>query len=846
MVAGLILFAAPWTGGAASPLATGVFALVGAALLACLAAEPTCLARDRSPWVRWLGVSLAALLALFAFQLLPLGPLLGVLSPASAELRAANAPGGVDPLGCIALYPERARQALTGFAVAGALFLTCARALPEEGPRWFARLFVIASALQAVFAIGLLLKAGHWSWARASGAYPSPNHFGLMLGLSLPLALHFSGLYSERPAPRQRALWGTLAGVLALGLVASRSRSAVLATMVALVAQAWLCRNPRAKGRSVVMTLVSLGLVVATAGWHALGNRFGDALEGGESLRLAFWVGGLEVWSKFPVFGAGLRSHDEITPSLIDNAQLVNATHNDYLNVLADLGLVGAALVLLGLVAFVRLVRAGLARARGEERRLGASILASLCAVAVASVFEFNLQVRANLWLSAALAGLALAVLPSAKAQPPGPRGEAWARHLGWALLAGALVLGASGGRLVAASWSLRQGKDPERPEAERLQWLERARRLSSTDAEPEAALGRLQIRAQRWAEAEAALRRATLRRPCWADYHVDLARAAYSLEHFALGDEALERAARLAPYFPIPRFETAKLWCWRARGKKAPARAREACVEALRDTLRQYPAGVQGILEQLIALPNPTPEEAAAVFEPAEPKVRRRAAYWLGFKGRDWIHRHLAAELGRAVLAPLIGPESSDDDLILDGELHVLRGKPTPGVTVWLEAYAQARDPGKVLGRACHLLETKGLEPLALILCERAAERRPEVAAAWLQIGARQRRRGSVIQATRALERAATLDPLAAGLALGDCYAAQGLEQSAQTAYRRALEKAVRPPVRITLRVRIGRSLLRQGDRAGAQAEAEAGLRLDGEHAGARALLGDARRAPR
>jgi len=828
-----------------SPLATGAFALLGAGLLATLAAEPACLARGRSPQARWLGISVAGLLALAAFQLLPLGPLLGLLSPVSGELRAANAPGGVDPLGCVALYPEHARQALMGLAVAAAVFLACARALPREGPRWFARLFVIAGAIHVVFALGLLVESGTWRWLRASGAYPSPNHFGLMLGLCLPLALSLSGLYSERPQPRQRVVWGLLAGVLALGIVASRSRSAVLATTVALVGQAWLCRGQRTKGRSVLVTLGALGLVVATAGWHALGNRFGQAIEGQESLRLEFWKGGVDVWTQFPVFGAGLRSHDDITPSLIEFPKMVNATHNDYLNVLADLGLVGAALITLGLVAFVKLARAGLARARGEERRFGATLLASLIAVAVASFFEFNLQIRANLWLAAGLAGLTLAVLSSSASQASGT-GEAWAKRLGWALLAGALVVGAGGARLIAASWSLARGREASRPEAERIKSLEQARRLSRTDAAPEADLGHLHLAAERYAEAEASLRRATLRRPCWADYHVDLARAAYGAKHLQLGDEALERAARLAPHFPNPRFATAQLWRWRAQGERPPVRAREACVEALRDTLRHDPGRYLPVLEELLAIPSPTPAEAGQVFEHADPDLRRKAARWLGYFGRERIHRHLAAELGRAVLAPLITPESNDDDLILEGELHVLRGKPTPAIEVWLKAYAKAQNPSKVLSKACHLLETKGLEPLALILCERAAESRPEVSAAWLQIGLRQRRRGSVIQATRALERAATIDPLAAGMALGDCYVAQRLEQSAQTAYRRALEKAIRPAVRTNLRVRIGRSLLRQGNRTGAQAEAEAALRLDGEHAGAQALLSDARRAPR
>ena len=139
----LILVLAPGSGGAVTPLATGLFALGGAAILAILAAEPALLAPAQNPRLRWLGVAMGGVLALGALQLLPLGPLLAYLSPASGALRTPQ--GGADSLGCIALYPDHARQALVGPVVAAAIFLVCARALPKKGPEHLAKLLILAA-----------------------------------------------------------------------------------------------------------------------------------------------------------------------------------------------------------------------------------------------------------------------------------------------------------------------------------------------------------------------------------------------------------------------------------------------------------------------------------------------------------------------------------------------------------------------------------------------------------------------------------------------------------------------------------------------------------------------------
>ena len=845
ILAGILVISAAWTGGAMSPWATGLYGLAGALLLALVAAEPQGLLRRRGPGRRWLGAGVAGLLALASFQLLPLGPLLGLVSPQSAALRAPFGAGGVDPLGCVALYPEHARHALIGLTVAAALLLVTAQLAELRDARLLAGALSLGALAQALYGA---LSLPSWGM-RAVGSYLSPNHFGGLLALCLPLALALSGVYGrERGAGRERrrVLWGLVAAGLALGLVLSRSRSAVLGAAVALVVQAWLGRGEsRGRGRVLVSTLGALGLVFLTAGWHALGRRFEAAASGAEGLRIEFWGVGLEVWSRFPLFGSGLRAHDELTPSLLDHPLLANASHNDYINALADLGLAGALCLVIAAWGYGRAFRSGWAgggRERGA-RELAGGVAGALAGLAFMSLVEFNLQIRANLWASAAIAGLGLAALRPAR--PAGPRTLAWSKGLGLALLAAALVLATAAARLTASAYALERGLQVDLGPAQQELWLRRARRFSSADAEPEAELGRLLHRTGRYLEAEAALRRAAQRRPRHAPYQVDLARSAYAAGHLEQGDAALEGSEALAPHFCGPRLEAARLWRWRA-GRPAPGEARAACLRALGQVLAQDPVLAREDLllpamSELIALPDPEPAEAAAAFAEVSPARRRAAAVWFARTGRERVHRHRAASLGRALLEPLLGPEADPFDLTLAGEMELRSGRPSAALELWLRSYAEAPDPTRTLSSACELLESKALGLLAIQFCERATARRPEAVAGWLQLGLRYQRRGSWTDATRALEHAASLDPLAAGLALGDCYAAQGLRQSALSAWRRAQGKALKSALRSALGLRIGRTLLAEGDAAGALREAEGVSSLEPKNEAARSLAREA-----
>jgi O-antigen ligase len=110
-----------------------------------------------------------------------------------------------------------------------------------------------------------------------------------------------------------------------------------------------------------------------------------------------------------PLLGVGLGAfqfaytrYDQST-----GAQRVEQSHNDYLQILADAGLIGGVLML---VFVVLLFAKGFSAMGTHDRKKRAIVMGALAgcfAIAVHSFVEFNLQVTSNAQLFLALAALA-------------------------------------------------------------------------------------------------------------------------------------------------------------------------------------------------------------------------------------------------------------------------------------------------------------------------------------------------------------------------------------------------------------------------------------------------------
>src|SRR6185295_13023513 len=101
-----------------------------------------------------------------------------------------------------------------------------------------------------------------------------------------------------------------------------------------------------------------------------------------------------ELWGRFPVTGSGLGTFRDAFP-LVQPPDLQGTwwhPHSDLLEILATAGLVGVALVAVGLAALVRQLEAVLAAgARSEDRAAALAAFGILTSLGLHEVLDFGL-----------------------------------------------------------------------------------------------------------------------------------------------------------------------------------------------------------------------------------------------------------------------------------------------------------------------------------------------------------------------------------------------------------------------------------------------------------------------
>jgi len=416
-------------------------------------------------------------------------------TPAEVRTRApalvpdADEPGRIaGPWRPLALAPAATRTALALAAGHVALFLLVVLYPWNRGAggerrteRTLLRALVLTAV--AVALIGILQRLawnGRILWIfvpfdwggvpdprpRTCGPFVNRNHFAGYLAVLFPTvlagALHATKL--DGPAPwRSRLALRAGAAVIGLGVLLSLSRGgwaallAGAATFLALApptarAEDAPAYRPR-RGLALAGALALLACVAGVAlpgGARDVDARLARTLDdtASWSVRVGLWRDTLALAREAPFLGVGLGAWGDAFPRFdrrsYDGTAPV-AAHNDYLELLAELGAVGLVLALAALVAAIRCLRSSLARRSATGRPLAAATLAGLAAVAVHALVEFDLQIPAIAAACALLLALAL--------RPTLPRAPAGTRARG-AAAAGALCGLAGLALTIAPSWS--------------------------------------------------------------------------------------------------------------------------------------------------------------------------------------------------------------------------------------------------------------------------------------------------------------------------------------------------------------------------------------------------------
>lgn len=304
---------------------------------------------------------------------------------------------------------------------------------------------------------------------RVSGSYLCPNHFANAVATGVPLAAALA-CTAGAGAP-MRLLGGYYLAVALPVVYASMSRSAWLGTAAGL-GVALLCGLWR-KGRTWFLAgLVAVPLAAAGAGWVAWAALPGvrarvdrmltaedrDAASEG---RLSMWKDTLGMWKTRAAEGYGGGSFVWAFPRHQRAARMIlryDYPHNEYLQVLAEYGGIGGALLGAGLAAGAFLFLRG---TRRTESPVAAGLLCGAAgasaACAVHAGFDFNFHIFANPYLLAAVGGMAWAVwLSPPRGEWDGAgEGETVRAGWGWRLASGLLAVAFVGLGVAAARGGL-------------------------------------------------------------------------------------------------------------------------------------------------------------------------------------------------------------------------------------------------------------------------------------------------------------------------------------------------------------------------------------------------------
>lgn len=366
------------------------------------------------------------------------------VSPRHVELRE---PGPVP----LSLAPDASqRAALTWAAAAAVLIVAAVAARRRDRRRWLAAAVLVAALFEVLYGAGRWLARATEIWgvpvpgdpSRLRGTFVNPDHLAAYLEIALAIAFAW-GWWGMRRAryevtAERRVMFIAPAVlvwlVLFLGLAFTGSRGGLAAAVVAVVAQGLLlaraARSRRLAPVGAVAALAGAGIVAVLFGVQQGFGRLASTsiYEVTWNSRLQVYTATWELWQRFPWLGTGLGAFRDALP-LTQPDDLPGTwwhAHSDWLELLATVGVIGAAVFLMGLIPLLARLARGWAsdHRRSEDRAAVLAALGAMVSLAIHESIDFGLTMPACALTLAALVGTAAAAAGGEASQPPVP-GEA-------------------------------------------------------------------------------------------------------------------------------------------------------------------------------------------------------------------------------------------------------------------------------------------------------------------------------------------------------------------------------------------------------------------------------------
>jgi len=256
------------------------------------------------------------------------------------------------------------------------------------------------------------------------GPYVNRNHFAGLMELIVPTGI---SVFVLRAFDRERLPLVAVLMLLPVGaLFMAASRGGLVAFFVEvglLLILAFLVRRGRGEvaGGAVVLLLAT-----ALVAWLGVGpalERFSTyrQLELGENRRVEMAKDTWRMFIAHPILGTGLGTLQETFPryETIYDGLVINHAHNDYVEALAETGIIGGLFCASFLVILFRGSWIRLRRAKNTmDSAFHVGAFSACCGLLVHSLVDFNLHIPSNALLFLLQAALATSATPSSRPAP--------------------------------------------------------------------------------------------------------------------------------------------------------------------------------------------------------------------------------------------------------------------------------------------------------------------------------------------------------------------------------------------------------------------------------------------
>ncbi len=387
----------------------------------------------------WPGLAAVALLALFQITPLPAG-LAGVLSPEAAAIRGLGNGYGLGPFLPLSLNPYATTlEFLKLWPAVGFFFILLYTVQSRRQMEALVKVIVGTALFEALYGLwhfrNHLTRGWRQAYAgtRLNSTLINSDHLAayltlaILLGFGLFLAnretvpqppsglsarrrlLHWSRSEYLEPQSRRYLLLFILL-LLTVALIFTGSRGGMLSLVVGFAFMALLIVGRKwRKGHFFFLAGFLLTATIYSL-WLGSAPFLQRFLDLNDQIRYQAFQGALAIFREFPLWGSGLGTFGELfyryEPASFRGSRFVY-THSEWLQVLAETGLVGFALVVgLWLAFFSRLLSQWQRRQDGFARGLGLGGLAALAAGAFHAAGEFPFRIPAFTLAYAATAAI--------------------------------------------------------------------------------------------------------------------------------------------------------------------------------------------------------------------------------------------------------------------------------------------------------------------------------------------------------------------------------------------------------------------------------------------------------